>query len=35
MFASENRNWVGLMARCVLAVLIILMFAVPLLASLN
>lgn len=31
MLAGENRAWVGLMARCVLAALIILLFAIPLL----
>jgi hypothetical protein len=35
MLAGENRAWVGLMTRCILAVLIILLFAVPLLEYLG
>ena len=35
MLAGENRNWMGLITRCVMAILIILLFAVPLLESIN
>lgn len=31
MLVGENRTWIGLITRCTLAVLIILLFAVPLL----
>jgi hypothetical protein len=35
MLAGENRSWVGLMTRCILALLIILLFALPMLPSFN